>query len=121
MLVTASRPDLFLPVEAQGSLRLDAPNGRTLELIADGDTLELDVQRFRDIQSMVPRSARLRGQCTRALADTLSIYGLTLRVVSAGKSVFELGRKASPNWLARLLGLAPARVPLSAIALLFRR
>ena len=112
MLVTASKPDLFLPVEAQGQLRLDAPSG---------DTLRLDVHSFRDIQSIVPHSARLRGQSVRALANVLSIYGLTLRVISAGKSVFELGRDARPNWLARLLGLAPARIPLAAVGLLFRR
>ena len=45
MLVTASKPDLFLPVEAQGHLRLDAPTGRTLELIAEGDTLRVCVTR----------------------------------------------------------------------------
>ncbi len=118
--MTASRPDISLPVEAQGHLRLDAPSGRTLDLVADGDTLRLDVESFEDIRSMIPRSARLRGQSTRTLGAVLSTYGLTLNVVSAGKSVFEIGRQAEPNWLARLLGLAPARIPLSAIGLLFR-
>lgn len=118
--MTASRPDIFLPVEAQGHLRLDAPSGRSLELVADGDTLRLDVERFRDVRSMIPRSARLRGQSTRTLAAVLSTYGLTLRVVSAGKTVFEIGRQARPSWLARLIGLAPARIPFSAIRFLLR-
>ena len=118
--MTASRPDISLPVEAQGHLRLDAPSGRTLDLVADGDTLRLDVESFKDVRSMIPRSARLRGQSTRTLGTVLRTYGLTLKVVSAGKPVFEIGRKAEPNWLARLLGLAPARIPVSAIGLLFR-
>ena len=118
--MTASRPDISLPVEAQGHLRLDAPSGRTLDLVADGDTLRLNVENFRDIRSMIPGSARLRGQSARMLGKALSTYGLTLRVVSAGKSVFEIGGEAKPNLLARLLGLAPARIPFSAIRFLFR-
>ena len=121
MLVTASRPDRSLPIEAQGRLRLDAPTGRALDLIADGDTLTLEVRSFRDIKSLVPHSARRRRHSARTLAGVLETYGLTFRMTSLGKSVFEVGQKTRPNWLARLLGLGPARIPLSAIGLLFRR
>ena len=109
-----------MPVEAQGHLRLDGPGGGTLDLVAEGETLQLDVEGFRDIRSIIPRSARLRGQYVRALGKVLNTYGLTLAVVSAGKSVFEIGRTARPNLIARLLGLAPARIPFSAIRFLFR-
>ena len=114
-----SRPDIHLPVDARGELRLDAPTGRRLDIVADGDTVRVAIPGLREIVSLAPRTGRRRS--VRFLANALASCDLTLSMESAGKPVFQLGRNARPNWLARLLGLAPARIPLSAVVLLFRR
>lgn len=120
-LVTAPRPEAFLPVEAHGTLRLDIPGGRSLDLKADGDTLCMDLPGVPEVRAMMPRSFRSRRRSLRFLADTLSTFGLTLRLDLAGKSILRVGAEARPSWLARLLGLGPAYVPFSAVLLLLRR
>jgi len=119
--VTAPTPERKLPVEARGHLRLDAPSGRTLGLVADGETLRLNVPGWRDLVAVVPRSARFRGQSIRALGNVLSTCDLALSVESAGSVVCRVGRNVRRNWIARLLGLAPARIPVTAVRLLFKR
>ena len=117
----ASRPEACLPVEVRGALRLDAPTGRSLELMADSNTLRLDLPGWPEARAMIPRSFGTRARTVRQLATVLTSYGLTLSLESAGKPVFRLGCNVRPSWLARLAGLAPARIPLSAIRMLFRR
>ena len=118
--MTVFRPKVLLPVEAQGMLRLDAPTGRPMDVVADGDTLRVDVPGWREIRALAPRSSRARARAIRLLAAILSSYGLTLSMESAGRPVIQLGCNVRPTILARLLGLAPARIPVSAISLLFR-
>jgi len=117
----ASRPELFLPVEAQGELRLDAPTGRSVGVVADGDVVRVDMPGWRELRAAMPGPARSRRQLVRSMARILKIYGLTLQVESGGTTVASLGRGVSANWLGRLTGLAPAHIPLSAIRFLFRR
>lgn len=110
-----------MPVEAQGSLRLDAPTGRTLEVVADGDNLRLDVPTWSDLRAMMPRSLRARGRAVRMTADVLRTYGLTLSLETAGKPFFQIGHNVKAGWLAGLIGLAPARISLRALLLRFKR
>ena len=110
-----------MPVDAQGTVRLDAPTGRSLALVADGDTLRLDLPGWPEARAMLPGSFGARGRLVRRLGNGLAACGLTLSLESAGKPVFQLGRDVRPSWLARLLGLGPGRMPLSAIGLFFRR
>ncbi len=115
------RPDPFLPIEAQGTLRLDAPTGRSLDLVADGTALQLELPGWAEARDLMPRSFKARATAVRSLALVLQNYGLTFSLQSAGTSLCMLGHGVRPTWLARLLGLAPAHIPLSAIRLLFRR
>lgn len=115
------KPDLLRPVEAQGSLRLDTPGGRSLNLVADGDKLRLDLPGWREAREIAPRSFRSRRRTLSLLAGLLSTHGLTLSVESAGKPILLLGSGVAPSWFARITGLAPANVPFSAIRILFGR
>ncbi len=114
-------PDAALPVDAQGILRIDAPTGRSLELVASGDTLRLELPGWPEARAMLPRSVGARGRAVGRLSELLSGLDLMLILESAGKPVMQLGAGVRPSWLARLLGLAPARIPLAAVALFFSR
>ena len=102
-------------------LRLDTPGGRSLELVADGESLRMEVPGWRDARELMPRSFRGRRQSLRLLAKLFATHGLTLSLESAGKPVLRLGHDAAPILVSRLLGLAPAYSPLSAFGLLFWR
>lgn len=117
----ASRPESFQPVEAHGTLRLDTPAGRSLDLVANGEELRLELPTLREARGIMPRSFRSRRRALRFLASLLATHGLALSLEAGGKPVFRVGHRVTPSWLARLLGLAPAYVPVSAIGLLFRR
>ena len=43
----ASRPEGFRPVEAQGTLSLDTPGGRSVNLVAEGEDLRLEFEGWR--------------------------------------------------------------------------
>lgn len=109
------------PVNAEGTLRFDAPSGKTISMIADGEKLRVEMPSWDDARTVWPRSFRGRRRALQSVARVLTVYGLILSVESAGQSVLRLGHNTSPSWLARLLGLAPAYIPFSAIRLLFRR
>lgn len=117
----ALMPEFFRPVDAQGALSLDTPSGQSLKLVADGTSLRLDVPRCVKVRPLLPRSFRGRRQIIRFAAKALATHGLTLTVESAGKAVLRIGYNPTSSWLARLLGLAPAFIPVSAVRLLFRR
>ena len=111
----------LMPVDAQGSLRIAGPTGRSLALRAEGDTLRLELPGWPEARAMLPRSFALRGRALGHVSRALSAYGLTLSLESAGKPVCQIGQNVRPTWLARLIGLAPARIPLSAITFFFKR
>ena len=117
----ASRPEGFRPVEAQGTLSFDTPGGRSVNLVAEGENLRLELDGWRDVREFMPRSFRSGRQSLRTLADVFAMHGLTLSLESAGRPILRLGHNASATWLARLLGLAPAYIPVSAFALIFKR
>jgi hypothetical protein len=117
----ASRPEAVRPVDAHGTVRLDTPGGSTLNLVADGENLRLELPGWHAARELMPRSFRGRRQTLRAFAELFATHGLTFNLESGGTPLLRLGHDASPNWFARLLGLAPAQVPVSAIGFLFKR
>ena len=117
----ASRPEDLRPVDVHGALRLDAPGGRSLDLQACGDELHLELRELREARAIMPRSFRSRGRAIGLFASVLRVHGLRFSLVSGGKLIMRFGHGEAPSWLARILGLAPAYVPLTAIGLLFRR
>ena len=117
----ASRPEPFRPVDAHGSLRIDTPSGRSLNLVADGEMLRLELPGWGDARNILPRSLRGRIRAVRTVAGLLATHGLTLRLDSGGECVVRLGHNAAASWLARLVGLGPVNLPVSALPLLFRR
>lgn len=108
-------------LETLGHLRLEAPSGRTLNLVAEGSVLRLDVPGWPELRALMPRTGAARSQMLRRVAGVLSASGLTLRLESRGRPFVTLGSGVRSNWLSRLLGIAPARTSFSAFALLLRR
>ncbi len=121
MRVTVSAPDLSLPVEAQGHLRLDAPSGRTLELVADGDTLTLEVPTWADLNGLSPSALRARLATARNLSAVLSTCALTLKLTTRDRVFLELGANVKPSWFSRLIRIGPVRFRSPLIGLFFRR
>lgn len=117
----APGPEVFRPVDVEGELRLGTPSGDSLNLVADGETLRVDLPSWTDTHTVLPRSFRGRRHSLRFVADVLTAYGVTLSVELAGRPVLRLGYGTVPSLLARLLGLAPAYIPFSAVRVLFRR
>jgi hypothetical protein len=116
----ASRPEHFRPVDAHGTLRIDTPSGRSLNLVAEGETLRLELPGWADTRGVLPRSLRGRIQAARFVANLLSVHGLTLSLESAGRAVVRLGHNTRASWLARLLRLGPTSVSVPALRLLFQ-
>ncbi len=116
----APRPDFFRAVDAEGVLHLVTPSGELLELVADGPSVRLEVPRGVNVWALLPGSFRSRRQTIRFAAKALATHGLTLTAESAGRCVLRMGYNTTPGWFARLLGLAPAYIPVSALRLLFR-
>ena len=115
----ARRPER--PVDAEGTLRFDTPSGGSINLVADGESLRVEMPSWGDARTLWPRSFGARKRAMHSVANVFAAHGLTLSVESAGKSVLRLGHNTSPSLLARVLGLAPAYIPFSAIRVLFRR
>ncbi len=111
----AFRPESTLRVDALGAVRLDPPVGRPLHLVADGSRLRVELPSFPEAMRVFRHFPKGRGRALRTAGSALSTYGLTVSLESAGSPVLQLGYDAEPNWLAQLLGLAPARVPLSSL------
>ena len=107
--------------KVNGTLRIDTPGGRSLNLVADGETLRLELPGWGDTRGVLPRSVRGRVRAARFVADSLSMHGLTLSLESAGQSVVRLGHNTPASWLSRLLGLGPTSISVPALRLLFRR
>ncbi|MBT8065713.1 MAG: hypothetical protein KJO09_00620 [Gammaproteobacteria bacterium] len=116
----ASRPEVGRPVDVHGALTLGTPAGRDLNLTADGEHIRLKLSGWRDARELVSTLPQRRRNLRR-LAKLLTTHGLTFSLESYGRPVFKLGSNISPNWLARLLGFAPAHIPFSAVRLLYRR
>ncbi len=115
----ASRPDDIRFVDAHGTLSVVTPGGRPLSLVADGETLRLELPGWGDARTALPRSFRRRAQAARFLSEQLAKLGLTLYLEAPGRTSIAVGYNARPTWLARLLGLGAVHLPLSAVRQLF--
>lgn len=49
----ASRPEGYRPVEALGTLRLETPGGPSLDLVAGGRELRLDLPDLREVRAIM--------------------------------------------------------------------
>ena len=121
MLATVSRPEFYLPIEVQGALRLIAPTGRPVGLVAEGASLRLDVPGWRELTALAPMSFRSRRKTLRRAAAALAAGGLTFSVESRGRLVLQIGEGVRTSLIGRLFGLTGAHIPFSGIAALFRR
>ena len=117
----APRPEDVRPVDAHGTVRLETPAGRSLDLLADGENIRLELPGWRTVRELMPRSFRGRRRALHLLANLFATHGLTFSLESGGKLILRFGHNVPPSWLARLLGLAPAYVPVSAIGALLRQ
>ena len=121
MHATVSVPDLHLPVEAQGHLRIDAPTGRTLDLVANGDTLTLDVPTWADLKGLSSSALRARLATVRNLSAVLSTCALTLKFTTRDRVFLELGANVKPSWFSRLTRIGPVRFKRAVFGLFLRR
>ena len=117
----APRPEDVRPVDTHGTVRLETPAGRSLDLLADGENIRLELPGWRTVRELMPRSFRGRRRALHLLANLFATHGLTFSLESGGKPILRFGHNVPPSWLARLLGLAPAYVPVSAIGALVRQ
>ena len=108
-------------VDVRGILRLDAPTGRQLAVRADGACLHVDVPGLAEIRAAAPGSMRGLRRRVRQVDDALRACGLKLSLESSGRPFLTLGHETRGNWLARVLGLAPACLRPSVIGLILRR
>ena len=114
-------PELVLPIEARGSVRLEGPGGRLLDLVADGPSLRLELSGRSDLRLVMPGSLAAGRRAVREASAILNTLGLVLSLETRGHPVVQLGANVRPSLLARLLGFAEARIPFSAVRLLFAR
>lgn len=121
MPAISGRADRLTPVEAQGLLRLDGPRGRSLRLEAEGATLRLIAESYGELRSVAPPTRAQRRRALAAAHRVLHQLDLSLEVRIGARTLLGLGRDVRVNWLARVLGYAPARVPFSALAAMLGR
>ncbi len=113
--MTASRPDLYLPVDARGELHLEAPTGATLDLQAQGSVLRLYASGWDDIVSLTPTSLLSLRQLVRNAATALLATDLRFELLVDDKTAFAVGAGVKPGFLSRLLGLRATRFTLRRI------
>lgn len=116
----ASRPEPFRPVDAHGSLRINTPSGRPLNLAAHGEMLRVELPGWGDARGILPRSLRGRIRAIRTVADMLAAHGLLLSLELAGEPVVRLGHGTASSWLSWLLGLGSTDLSIKALRALAR-
>ena len=118
--MTASRPDLALPIDVQGELRLEGPAADTLTLTARGSRLRLSARAWSGLRGLGPRSLAARRRTLGSAIRALTVAGLTLDITVEGRRAFGLGAGVTPSLLARLLGLSSTDIRLSNVISLLR-
>ena len=101
--------------------RIDAPTGRPLSVRAEGASLHVDVPGWAELKAAAPVSMRELRRRLRRIDVALRACGLKLSLESSGRPFLQLGHDTNANWLARMLGLAPACLRPSVIGLMIRR
>ena len=120
MPVTASRPDIELPIGVRGDVCLETPSGRPASLTATGSTLLLTVPDWGGLAQLGPRSLLRRRRALAALIQTLETLCLHVDIVVAGRPAVALGRGVRTSWLARLLGLSSIDLGVATVLCLIR-
>lgn len=120
MLVTASKPDIKLPVDIHGELSLVGPSGLPVKLQGVGSRLRVAAPDWAELSQIGPRSLLTRRRVLKGLIRSLETLGLSLEVVVAGKRAFEFGAGVKATLLARFFGLASADIRFSNVFKLLR-
>ena len=105
-------PEATLPIDAAGRLAIRSPGGVKLSLEARGATLQVGVGTFRDLLRLrrdLPVAAGPASQF-EAAASASRLADLNCVVHLRRQEIARLGPRTRPNWLDRLLGVAPARI-----------
>jgi hypothetical protein len=118
---TVLKPELFMPVEVEGSLHLDGPHGQALDVVADAGQLHLEQAEWSALGSLIPRKWTTCLRVARNLEKGLRALGLTLHVYVDGQPVLRVGHDVAGSWLARLAGLDGTRFTPSLLLYLLRR
>ena len=115
-----SKPSLFLPIAASGSLQLDTPAGHRIELVADGSTLSAHLPGWEQLGELGPRSWLARRRAIVRAAHVLAKLGLRLEIAVAQQPAVVMGADTRPSLLARLAGLGRVQVSLASGAAFLR-
>lgn len=113
--VTVSKPDIRLPVDAQGELFLDGPNGCRVTAHATGSRLHVAAPGWSELRQLGPRSLMAKRRALKATIRALETLGLTLDLAVAGHRAVGLGAGVKPTLLARLLGLTSTDIRFSTV------
>ena len=120
MRVTASRPDIALPIDVRGDICLDGPSGRRVMLTATGSELHLAVPGWTELHQLGPRSLLSQRSALAATLRALNKLRLTLDIDVDGQSAVRLGSAVKPSWLARMLGLGSTDIRFATVIKLLR-
>ena len=120
MPVTASRPDVLLPIDVRGDICLDGPSGRQVRLEANGSEIRLTVPGWAEFSQLGPRSLLSQRRALAATLRALQKLRLTLEINVGERRAFGLGAGVRTSLLARLLGLASADIRFAHVLKLLR-
>lgn len=109
------KPDIDLPVDVAGDLRLESPNGQPLRLKAEGSRLELAAPAWTVFEGLGPRSLLTQRRALAAATRSLRSLRLTLDINVNGHRAFALGAGVKTSLLARLLGLRSTDIRISTV------
>ncbi len=116
----APRPDIALPVDAVGSLRVDTPGGQRIDVVADGSRVRVEAPHWKELRQLGPRSVLARRRAVVRATRALEILGLYAEIDVAQRHALRLGAGTRPSLVARLLGLGRVSIPLASIVSLLR-
>ncbi len=118
--VTAPRPDIALPIDVHGELRLDGPSSGHATLSAKGPLLRLAVPGWATLHSLGPTSLPAKRRALKIAISTLKTSRLSLDVSVGGRRAFGLGEGVRTTLLARLLRLESADIRVKNVVSLLR-
>ena len=106
------RPEATLPIDTAGRLAIRSPGGVDLFLEARGARLQVDVGTLGDLLRL---RRDMRGGPgiwskveTAAVASRIADLDCVVRL--RRREIGRIGPRTRPNWLGRLLGVAPVRI-----------
>lgn len=118
--MTASRPDISLPIDVHGELRLEGPGPSPVTLTAQGSQLRLAAPGWVSLGRLGPRSLLAQRRLLSAATVVLKKARLTVNVSVDGRPAFAIGDGVRTTLLARLLGLTSTNLRFSDVLSLLR-